>query len=1514
MSLLLTIETAVTQRFSTDVLLVGVGSNQHEYHPLISSTGVMQQELGPPLVPQLTYPTYTVDLDAPPRTIVVGADATLQQGEGEGPYRTFFTGKVAQVLQQGPNQTRLILRSQVEEKSGVYTQATATDLATIAAALATEGGFTTDFTTWAAESDNPDGTIEQALPTPLGQLIAQAAFEGFYTAYVEGDKITGVPMAPEAPSPLEAFPEPVQRRIAGRGTPTAWDYDILRDPFNEHITRLNLRTGTDVRVYEDANHAADATRGREILLDLKFIAADDMNVWAERFLDRHNTEPIYLRGTFPGVFLVGDQRYADFRESALTGQFEHVNGVANRYQVVQAVYDPQANTTRVLAKKIVAPPAYSSTGLTPVGSYIVPSDDEEEVTSPIAEGNLPLHTRVQYAQRYIIGYFISMAQKVDIDLSAIDFTSIDYTIVWTHSTTRDGQPIQNANTIRLLSPDDQGGNTKTFTGRITEEAFYELLQYRVSFIQNRAQFFTTSTGGEASSARTIRLGDGDTTIWNNDNKAEGYFSAYLTRDENDDIWLFTRYYPSNVEGGLTENGRSPGPVPGISATYSLRFQSAFGAQNNDVRYDASSPSDLERYDSSDNTWKDIPATATDDPKNNDVRYDDSSPSDLERYDDSDDTWKDIPASGGTGVVQTNAVRYDDSSPSDLEWYDGTTWVDIPASGGSGGGGAGLEEVFSQNVDITTANVFVDTGYDLPSSYATDLWIVQLGSRIAPCALFYGSEIHGGTVGGPVAGFLSMDFTSRAGGAVDVAVYFAQNNSNLLMGASNVTRGDATPLRIWRLQTSSSGGGGTGSGLTQAQVDARVRALVKDFAEQGNTAKPAPADLAPIPSGGAGDKVLKTNSAGTETRWLDEGSTDDTVTLPKIEELTCYWLGSRTRPSAPPPITDTQKVNRTFLPTLASQAGSQAATFEVPVPTPTRPAVWVLRRTWSDNKDFATDWVVQRIIFYYTREVQQYAYQLTNVLANPSVVQPSNGQRTEDATPTGWTRTYPTVADNNRYIYRISRQLIGGSIYWTEWGGVELVERYIPPAAGVTSTGFSWSTPAIPRLIQGQLYTQNRTISNSEPDFAMPTVSSGGTSPYTYSVVYGALPTGMALHSSNTRLQGRPTNTGTYTVAWRATDSRSPNARTDTITMTFYVDAGDASMEWGAGDTEIFLTTKERDIRPAAPSLPVATSERSGVSITYGTEGTVPSFITVNTSTRAVTVNADAPTVTNARGYSFIWTATDGTQTIRQRIHVLVQTEYTLTETSAKTFETEDTASSEQTSEQRLTLNVRTGATGASSGDTGQAASTGASGNTGAGGSFRQGTGTGGSGHTGSASGSSGSGSTSGGGSFRTSTGSASGGSGTTGSGGSFRTSTGSGGGGRTGSGGSFRTSTGTAQGHSHFVAIGSHSHSVSSHSHAMGVGSHSHSYSAVSHSHSMAVGSHTHSYSVSSSSHSHSIGSHTHQMAVGSHSHSFTSGASTHTHSLNAHTHSSGTLAINPVSHSHSFIHKHNLNLKIARR
>ena len=76
---------------------------------------------------------------------------------------------------------------------------------------------------------------------------------------------------------------------------------------------------------------------------------------------------------------------------------------------------------------------------------------------------------------------------------------------------------------------------------------------------------------------------------------------------------------------------------------------------------------------------------------------------------------------------------------------------------------------------------------------------------------------------------------------------------------------------WAADEAGSGGGG----LTQSQVDARVRAGVKDYAEQGNTANKIPeADLATavtdqfVPDGGTTNQVLSKRSATDyDTQWV-----------------------------------------------------------------------------------------------------------------------------------------------------------------------------------------------------------------------------------------------------------------------------------------------------------------------------------------------------------------------------------------------------------------------------------------------------------------------------------------------------------------------------------------------------------------------------------------------------------------------------------------------------------------------
>lgn len=65
------------------------------------------------------------------------------------------------------------------------------------------------------------------------------------------------------------------------------------------------------------------------------------------------------------------------------------------------------------------------------------------------------------------------------------------------------------------------------------------------------------------------------------------------------------------------------------------------------------------------------------------------------------------------------------------------------------------------------------------------------------------------------------------------------------------------------------------------------------------------------------------------------------------------------------------------------------------------------------------------------------------------------------------------------------------------------------------------------------------------------VITGGTAPYTFSTVAGALPTGMTLNATTGRISGVPTSTGTYSVTVQATDvnGATDNANTMIIVVT-----------------------------------------------------------------------------------------------------------------------------------------------------------------------------------------------------------------------------------------------------------------------------------------------------------------------------------------------------------------------------
>ena len=138
---------------------------------------------------------------------------------------------------------------------------------------------------------------------------------------------------------------------------------------------------------------------------------------------------------------------------------------------------------------------------------------------------------------------------------------------------------------------------------------------------------------------------------------------------------------------------------------------------------------------------------------------------------------------------------------------GERWAPVTAGTSSGGS---LTEAFSGNVDITAVNSFVDTGYTLPSTWATDVFAVNIGGQSGAMRMFYGGELYVGRITpGPTAGFVSTDIILRQGGNLStISFFFATSgatNGNLLIGASTTIR-DPRPLKVFRLGSAGAASG------------------------------------------------------------------------------------------------------------------------------------------------------------------------------------------------------------------------------------------------------------------------------------------------------------------------------------------------------------------------------------------------------------------------------------------------------------------------------------------------------------------------------------------------------------------------------------------------------------------------------------------------------------------------------------------------------------------------------------
>ena len=125
---------------------------------------------------------------------------------------------------------------------------------------------------------------------------------------------------------------------------------------------------------------------------------------------------------------------------------------------------------------------------------------------------------------------------------------------------------------------------------------------------------------------------------------------------------------------------------------------------------------------------------------------------------------------------------------------------------------------------------------------------------------------------------------------------------------------------------------------------------------------------------------------------------------------------------------------------------------------------------------------------------------------------------------------------------------------------------------------------------------------------------GGTGPYTYTIIQGSLPSGLALNSSTGAVSGTPTIPGTYTFTSEVTDA---NGNTDTAICTIVVQAASIDLECGTC---------------AAGKATVGTSYSAALAVTGGvgpytysiTYGSLPPGLTLNASTGVVSGTPTTP--------------------------------------------------------------------------------------------------------------------------------------------------------------------------------------------------------------------------------------------------------------------------------------------------
>ncbi len=174
---------------------------------------------------------------------------------------------------------------------------------------------------------------------------------------------------------------------------------------------------------------------------------------------------------------------------------------------------------------------------------------------------------------------------------------------------------------------------------------------------------------------------------------------------------------------------------------------------------------------------------------------------------------------------------------------------------------------------------------------------------------------------------------------------------------------------------------------------------------------------------------------------------------------------------------------------------------------------------------------------------------------------------------------------------------------------------------------------------------NGTVGSTYSSTAVP---SGGTTPYTWSVSSGNLPSGLSLNTGTGNISGTPQSYGSYTFTLKVTDSSSP-AQTATQPYTVTIHAATLTLSSSSLPNGAVNLAYSASLTAAGGTLPLTWSISSG---------SLPAGLSLNSASGAIT-----GTPTTAKSYTFTATVTDSAspaQTAGQSFTIIINSGIVIT--------------------------------------------------------------------------------------------------------------------------------------------------------------------------------------------------------------------------------------------------------------